>query len=64
MKNISFIRASKNIKYYKGNIKGKVQNLYIKNKTLLRDIKELSKLFGMERFNAKKFVIPQFYNLF
>lgn len=58
MKNISFIRASKNIKYYKGNIKGKVQNLYIKNKTLLRDRKELSKLFGMERFNAKKICYP------
>lgn len=41
-KNILCTKASKNIKYFRENKKN-VQNLYLKNKTLLRDIKEFHK---------------------
>lgn len=43
MKNISFIRASKNIKYYKESTKENAQNPYLKNKKFLRDVKEFNK---------------------
>ena len=41
MKNITF--TNKNIKYYRGNIKRNVLNLYTRNKALFRNIKELIK---------------------